>query len=209
MNQVKQDSPIELLKEYPFPALVLDSANRIKEWGMYFDPLMDHDGDTTVTEQFDEWQFLDNNRLAAAKLRDKRYLFLLMKRSDDDNRLYIGSETQFLDDLLVDAHESDKLNRALDAIIESSYDGIYITDQQGTTLYTNSAIERITGIPKEYYIGKSVDQLIKRGILNASVTHKVVKLRRTVSVVQDNFAGKETLITGSPVFNEAGKSSKS
>ncbi|WP_340373502.1 sigma 54-interacting transcriptional regulator [Peribacillus sp. FSL E2-0218] len=205
MNQVKQDSPIELLKEYPFPALVLDSANRIKEWGMYFDPLMDHDGDTTVTEQFDEWQFLDNNRLAAAKLRDKRYLFLLMKRSDDDNRLYIGSETQFLDDLLVDAHESDKLNRALDAIIESSYDGIYITDQQGTTLYTNSAIERITGIPKEYYIGKSVDQLIKRGILNASVTHKVVKLRRTVSVVQDNFAGKETLITGSPVFNEAGE----
>ncbi|KWW21152.1 Fis family transcriptional regulator [Peribacillus simplex] len=205
MNQVKQDSPIELLKEYPFPALVLDSANRIKEWGMYFDPLMENDGDTTVTEQFDEWQFLDNNRLAAAKLRDKRYLFLLMKRSDDDNRLYIGSETQFLDDLLVDAHESDKLNRALDAIIESSYDGIYITDQQGTTLYTNSAIERITGIPKEYYIGKSVDQLIKRGILNASVTHKVVKLRRTVSVVQDNFAGKETLITGSPVFNEAGE----
>ncbi|WP_232732313.1 sigma-54 interaction domain-containing protein [Bacillus sp. mrc49] len=205
MNQVKQDSPIKLLKEYPLPALVLDSENRIKEWGMYFDQLMDHDGDTTLTEQFDEWQFLDNNRLAAAKLRDKRYLFLLMKGSDDDNRLYIGSETQFLDDLLVDAHESDKLNRALDAIIESSYDGIYITDQQGTTLYTNSAIERITGIPKEYYIGKSVDQLIKRGILNASVTHKVVKLRRTVSVVQDNFAGKETLITGSPVFNEAGE----
>ena len=50
-----------------------------------------------------------------------------------------------------------------------------------------------------------MDQLIKRGILNTSVTHKVVKLRRTVSVVQDNFAGKETLITGSPVFYEEGE----
>ena len=205
MNQVKQDSQINLLKECTFPALVVDSANRIKDWGNYFNQLLSQDGNNTLTEHFDEWQFLDNKRLAAARLHDKRYLFLLMKQMDTDNILYIGSETQFLDELLIDAHETDKLNRALDAIIENSYDGIYITDQDGITLYTNSAIERITGIPKEYYIGKSVDQLIKRGILNASVTHKVVKLRRTVSVVQDNFAGKETLITGSPVFNAEGE----
>ncbi|MDP9741314.1 UNVERIFIED_ORG: PAS domain S-box-containing protein [Bacillus sp. B2I3] len=205
MNQVKQDSQLNLLKEWTFPALVVDSANRIKDWGNYFNQLLSKDGNHTLTEQFDEWQFLDNKRLAAARLHDKRYLFLLMKQMDADNILYIGRETEFLDDLLIDAHETDKLNRALDAIIENSYDGIYITDQDGITLYTNSAIERITGIPKEYYIGKSVDQLIKRGILNASVTHKVVKLRRTVSVVQDNFAGKETLITGSPVFNAEGE----
>lgn len=205
MNQVKQDSQLNLLKEWTFPALVVDSANRIKDWGNYFNQLLSQDGNHTLTEQFDEWQFLDNKRLAAARLHDKRYLFLLMKQMDADNILYIGRETEFLDDLLIDAHETDKLNRALDAIIENSYDGIYITDQEGITLYTNSAIERITGIPKEYYIGKSVDQLIKRGILNASVTHKVVKLRRTVSVVQDNFAGKETLITGSPVFNAEGE----
>ncbi|MFY0780960.1 sigma 54-interacting transcriptional regulator [Peribacillus simplex] len=202
---MKQDSQFNLLKEWTFPALVVDSANRIKDWGNYFNQLLGLNGNKILTEQFDDWQFLDNKRLAAARLRDKRYLFLLMKQMDTDNILYIGRETQFLDDLLIDAHETDKLNRALDAIIENSYDGIYITDQDGITLYTNSAIERITGIPKEYYIGKSVDQLIKRGILNASVTHKVVKLRRTVSVVQDNFAGKETLITGSPVFNAAGE----
>ncbi|GAB6255014.1 sigma-54 interaction domain-containing protein [Peribacillus sp. N1] len=205
MNQVKQDSRINLLKESTIPALVVDSENRIKDWGNYFNQSLSQDGNNTLTEQFDEWQFLDNKRLAAARLHDKRFLFLLMKQMDADNILYIGSETEFLDDLLIDAHETDKLNRALDAIIENSYDGIYITDQDGITLYTNSAIERITGIPKEYYIGKSVDQLIKRGILNASVTHKVVKLRRTVSVVQDNFAGKETLITGSPVFNAEGE----
>ncbi|MFJ7747927.1 hypothetical protein [Peribacillus sp. NPDC097295] len=38
------------------------------------------------------------------------------------------------------------------------------------TIYTNPAIERIIGISKEYYIGKSVNQLIKLGILNDSIT---------------------------------------
>ncbi|MFF2288171.1 sigma-54 interaction domain-containing protein [Peribacillus butanolivorans] len=205
MNHVKQDSQINLLKEWIFPALVVDSEYRIRDWSSYLNDRIGQNGKKLLTEQFEEWQFLDNNRLAAARLHDKRYLFIFLTQLDNGNILYVGSETQFLDNLLVDAHETEKLNRALDAIIENSYDGIYITDQNGITLYTNSAIERITGIPKEYYIGKSVDQLIKRGILNTSVTHKVVKLRRTVSVVQDNFAGKETLITGSPVFNEEGE----
>ncbi|MFC9598262.1 sigma-54 interaction domain-containing protein [Peribacillus butanolivorans] len=205
MNHVKQDSQINLLKEWIFPALVVDSEYRIRDWSSYLNDRIGQNGKKLLTEQFEEWQFHDNNRLAAARLHDKRYLFIFLTQLDNGDILYVGSETQFLDNLLVDAHETEKLNRALDAIIENSYDGIYITDQNGITLYTNSAIERITGIPKEYYIGKSVDQLIKRGILNTSVTHKVVKLRRTVSVVQDNFAGKETLITGSPVFNEEGE----
>ncbi|MFB7640330.1 sigma-54 interaction domain-containing protein [Peribacillus butanolivorans] len=205
MNHVKQDSQINLLREWIFPALVVDSEYRIRDWSSYLNDRIGQNGKKLLTEQFEEWQFLDNNRLAAARLHDKRYLFIFLTQLDNGDILYVGSETQFLDNLLVDAHETEKLNRSLDAIIENSYDGIYITDQNGITLYTNSAIERITGIPKEYYIGKSVDQLIKRGILNTSVTHKVVKLRRTVSVVQDNFAGKETLITGSPVFNEEGE----
>src|SRR5699024_5691896 len=73
------------------------------------------------------------------------------------------------------------LNKNLSAVIDVSYDGIYITDKHGKTLKTNSAIERITGIPKEYYIGKNVDELIDRGILRGSVTHLVQKNKRTAS----------------------------
>jgi PAS domain S-box-containing protein len=102
----------------------------------------------------------------------------------------------------------DNLNRELDTIIENSYDVIYITDRDGNTLKTNSAIERITGIPKNYYIGKNVKDLMGRGILKESVTFKVVEQGTPVSLVQDNFAGKETLMTGSPVFNDAGEVEK-
>lgn len=104
--------------------------------------------------------------------------------------------------------ELDRLNRELETIIENSYDVIYITDREGKTLRTNTAIERITGIPKEYYAGKNVNNLVERGILKESVTSKVVEKGKPVTIVQTNFEGKETLITGSPIFNEAGEIEK-
>src|SRR5699024_7894304 len=83
-----------------------------------------------------------------------------------------------------------------------------ITDRQGKTLLTNSAIERISGIPKEYNIGKSIDSLVERGILKSSITHPVVKQKRTVSLVQKNYEGKEILLTGTPLLNEEGEVEK-
>ncbi|TYR81371.1 PAS domain S-box protein [Priestia megaterium] len=118
------------------------------------------------------------------------------------------SQSAELGRLKKELKEAKSLNRELDAIIENSYDVIYITDKNGVTLKTNSAIERITGIPKEYYIGKSVDALIKRGILKSSVTHKVIQQRRPVSTIQYNYAGQETLITGNPVLNDEGEVEK-
>ncbi len=93
----------------------------------------------------------------------------------------------------------------LDTLIEHSYDCIYITDQNGITLHTNSAIERLTGIPKEYYIGKDVRYLEKRGILKKSVTLEVLRTGKTVSTVQENKHGKVLIITGSPIFDEEGR----
>lgn len=93
----------------------------------------------------------------------------------------------------------------LDAIIQNSYDAIYIADANGITLKTNDAIERLTGIPKEYYIGKDLRYLEKRGIVEKSVTFEVIKQKKPVTVIQENALGKVLLITGSPVFNEQGE----
>lgn len=120
----------------------------------------------------------------------------------------MNTELSQLEQVTQEVKELRTLNRELEAIIESSYDVIYITDKNGVTLKTNSAIERITGIPKEYYIGKSVDALMKRGILKSSVTQKVIEQKRSVSTVQYNYSGKETLITGNPVINDDGEIEK-
>lgn len=201
MSKAIQDSPFKI-KDWYIPAIVINSTYEICYWSGYFKEYFEQGKKKALSNY--EWLFLDDNRLATARFNDQSYLFLTAATMDNGDTLMIGCATSFLIQQQVRVTELEKINRSLDATIENSYDGIYITDQKGITLYTNSAIERITGIPKEYYLGKSVDQLIKRGILNSSVTHKVVKQRRTVSVVQENYAGKETLITGSPVFNNEG-----
>nr|WP_237562904.1 sigma 54-interacting transcriptional regulator [Bacillus dakarensis] len=151
---------------------------------------------------FDEWEELGSN-IILASCNDQRYLLLTDHLHEDGSqRIYIMVEGEGVHALKQQVKELDKSIRQLDAIIESSYDGIYITDAEGNTLKTNSAIERLTGIPKEYYIGKNMDDLIKRGILQESVTKKVLETRQAVTVVQENFNGKETLLTGNPILNE-------
>jgi PAS domain S-box-containing protein len=157
-----------------------------------------------INDVFENWTTLGNELFFKAKIESKSCFF--MKSSLEESRsLYIGVFTDDIDDFLNEVKELKQLNRQLDAIIENSYDGIYITDREGRTLRTNSAIERITGIPKEYYLNKKTDELMKRGILKDSVTHKVIEKKRTVSLVQLNYHGQETLLTGNPVFNEDGE----
>lgn len=157
-------------------------------------------------ELFNEWEKLNPSVILAAK--NGQWYVLFSNEFEDSRILYIIIDGHWLYDLRKRVRELDKYNRELDAIIESSYDGIYITDRHGNTLKTNSAIERITGIPKHYYIGKNVKDLIRRGILHESVTCKVIEKKKPVTIVQKNLNGKETLMTGNPVFNERGEVEK-
>ncbi|MCM3410533.1 sigma-54 interaction domain-containing protein [Metabacillus litoralis] len=162
-----------------------------------------------MKDLFDFWEEKESNMIIASK-NTLQYLLLFKDFTieNQQRRMYIlanGVQWFRLEERI---KELDKSNRELDAIIESSFDGIYITDKFGNTLKTNSAIERITGIPKHYYIGKNINHLIKRGILEESVTLKVMEQKRSVSVVQQNFNQKETLMTGNPIFNEEGEIEK-
>lgn len=158
-----------------------------------------------IHDIFHIWEEFKHGKVVRTEVEGKSCMFLKTKIEESQHFFYIGTFSLDLISLLDELKETHRLNRELDAIIENSYDGIYITDKEGVTIKTNSAIERITGIPKEYYIGKKVDYLQKRGILKDSVTHKVLKTKRTVSVVQLNYSGRETLLTGNPIFNENGE----
>ena len=156
-----------------------------------------------IQDCFDQWKVCQES-LIQASLNGIDMIFI--KQSKPNGMYaYAGIISEELTDLTVKVREMERLNRHLDAIIENSYDGIYITDRNGVTLRTNSAIERITNIPKEYYINKRTADLVKRGILEDSVTNKVLEKKRTVSVMQLNYLGRETLLTGNPVFNEDGE----
>lgn len=97
-----------------------------------------------------------------------------------------------------------ELNEELDAVFESSFDGLYIADANGITLRLNKAFERITGINGREFLNRNVDDIVKEGIVSQSVTALVLKSREPVTIIQQTKTGKTTLATGNPVFDKHG-----
>jgi len=97
------------------------------------------------------------------------------------------------------------LNRELGAIIHSSYDGIWITDGEALTLDVNEAYERITGISAKEVIGRTMQELVKAGYFDQSVTLVVMKELKSVTINQIIRGNKKVLVTGNPIFDENGK----
>ena len=98
-----------------------------------------------------------------------------------------------------------RLTRELEAIIESSYDGLYITDGKANTIRVNRAYERITGLKREDLIGRSMYELVKQHVFDHSVTLEVLKKREAVTIMQVVTGGKQVIVTGTPIFDEEGE----
>ena len=98
-----------------------------------------------------------------------------------------------------------EIMKMLNAIIDSSYDGLWICDHNGIVMRINRASERINEIDRRQVLGKKMEDLIKEGLIDRSVTLEVLKRRTTVTLIQQIKNGKQILITGSPIFNEQGK----
>jgi PAS domain S-box-containing protein/TyrR family helix-turn-helix protein len=199
---------IDWLDNLPFAAVVANEEGIIQAYnkpcGQICGKAINGDDDR-LDWLFLEWKALSND--VALAVCDNRHFVVFNKKitwQSQELFLYLLADDSQIYQLKQQIGELYKTNKELDAIIESSYDGIYITDVYGKTLRTNSAIERITGIPKKYYIGKNIAYLVNRGIANESVTFKVLEQKEPASVIYKSASGKETLITGSPVFNDEG-----
>lgn len=97
------------------------------------------------------------------------------------------------------------MNREMDAIIDSSFDGLYITDGQGVTMRVNKAIERVTGLGAEELINKSMDELVDNGVFSSSGTIMALKEKKAVTTSISTITGKQLLVSSNPVFDGKGQ----
>jgi len=97
-----------------------------------------------------------------------------------------------------------ELLRRVEAVIESSYDGIYVTDGDANTIMVNSAYEKITGITRQEVVGRNMRELVQEEFFNESVTLKVLETNTRQTVRQRLRSGKEILATGNPIFDDEG-----
>ena len=94
-----------------------------------------------------------------------------------------------------------QLTNELNAIFESSFDGIYVTDGQGRTIRVNKAYERITGLRREELLNRNMHELVEEGFYNQSVTLRVLETQRAESLMQTIRTGKTVMVTGTPIFD--------
>lgn len=109
------------------------------------------------------------------------------------------------EELLTELDSYKKLVRLPNAIIESSFDGLWICDAQGVVLRVNKASQRINQIRAEEVVGKSMESVVAAGIIDRSVSLEVLKRREPVTMKQRLPQGKEILVTGNPVLEEDGR----
>jgi PAS domain S-box-containing protein len=92
-----------------------------------------------------------------------------------------------------------------DAILDSSYDGIWICDDTGKVIRINNASEKINGIKAEQVLGKKMEELVREGLIDKSVTLEVIKAHTKITIIQNLRNGKQILVTGNPFFDNQGK----
>lgn len=100
-------------------------------------------------------------------------------------------------------NEIASLKDELEATIESSYDGIVVTDGNGKILMQNSAWINMAGLDREH-IGEQVHEMENMGIIFPSATLLALKEKRRISFIQNTKIGKKFLATGTPIFGSEG-----
>ncbi|OLN21564.1 hypothetical protein BTO30_14340 [Domibacillus antri] len=92
------------------------------------------------------------------------------------------------------------MSKMFSDMINSLYDGVYITDGHGFTVKVNTAYERITGISSEKVVGLHMRDLEKAGYISKSVSIQVIQEKRALTRMQELANGRKVIVSASPVF---------
>jgi len=93
----------------------------------------------------------------------------------------------------------------LEQIFEAMADGVWVCDATPTLLWVNSACEALNDIKREDVCGKSVDELLDRGNFDTDVTHRVLREKKPIAIIQKVLSNRTLLVNGVPIFDSAGK----
>ncbi len=119
--------------------------------------------------------------------------------------LYVFEDSAQLEQVTTRMLSFKRLSRELDAIIDSSYDGLWICDEQGRVIRVNPASERLNNLKAEDIVGRNMKDLVAEGLIDRSVTLEVLATGRVVNLLQHTREGRKLMLTGNPVFDDDGR----
>ncbi|MCL1991494.1 MAG: sigma 54-interacting transcriptional regulator [Spirochaetes bacterium] len=96
------------------------------------------------------------------------------------------------------------MRELFESVLESSYDGIYITDGKANTIIVNRSYEQITGLKRSNLLGRNMKELVKSGVISQSGTLLALERNGPVTIEQKFNTGKHAIITSAPHFDSNG-----
>jgi PAS domain S-box-containing protein len=119
--------------------------------------------------------------------------------------LCVIEDTTELEEALEGVNYYHHVFQELEGVINSSSDGIWVCDQEATVLRINKASERLNNIRAEDVIGRNMQEIIDMGLIDSSVTLKIISGNESASLLQTTRDGRRLLVSGSPVLTSDGK----
>ncbi|MFW5991652.1 MAG: sigma 54-interacting transcriptional regulator [Halanaerobiaceae bacterium] len=97
-----------------------------------------------------------------------------------------------------------ELNRELDTLINSSYDGMLMVNSEGDIVRVNQSYISLLGISREELLKRNVIGLERNRIIYPSVSKLCFHEKREITIIQHTRDGHKLLTTGSPLLDNNG-----
>ena len=95
--------------------------------------------------------------------------------------------------------------RDFEDILRNSFDGIFVADGEGMTLFVNEGCERNYGVKASQLIGHHVSEFERKGWIRPVIAGKVAQSKRRITTTQQTHEGKTIMVTGIPLLDERGR----
>ena len=92
--------------------------------------------------------------------------------------------------------------KSLGDLLECIHPGVTIADNNGNFVYAGKEFLSSTGTREEQVIGKYVEDEEVARMFNPCVSRMVYEQKKKITTTQKAMNGKETFVTGIPIFDE-------
>jgi PAS domain S-box-containing protein len=132
-------------------------------------------------------------------------LYWMLARASDDGLLISFLPASEMSDANSDLGTLQQSYDDFVEIFQNCFDGIYVADGDGKTLWMNAGFERCYGLSARNFVGRNALELEREGYIDPLITWKVITSKKRQTALQWTKSGRRVIATGIPLFDTFGR----
>ncbi len=177
------------------PALLIDSQNQIITSNSSFNELFEDD---YKKERIID-DLIKNNENFLYSIDGEEYLILFLSLNDIAKKIMIMINMKYIGNVIKDTETFKSMQDDFFNILGAIHDDFVIIDSNGVITHALPNFESLYGIPSQIAIGSTIFDMEKQKIFNPSVAARVLKSKKTETMLQYTGANKYLMCTAIPI----------